>query len=140
VHWWFMWTMWLCELMIMCIDETWWIIWIWWLGELYELVIGELYDLVALLDDDYFGDSDEVWIICIWISDFLLWWWFPCLYFWNDELYLLSWLDKSSCDLYDICELDELYENCEMCALCKISKIACINMFSKWWTFVDNVD
>jgi len=29
-------------------------------GELYELMIGELCYLVILLDDDYFGDSDEV--------------------------------------------------------------------------------
>jgi len=124
----------------MCIDETWLIVWILWLDELYELVIGILYYLVTLLDDDYFGDSDEVWIICIWISYFLLWWWFPCMYFWNDELYLLSWLYKISCDLCDKCELDELYAKGEMCALCKISKIACTIMFFKWWAFVDDVD
>jgi len=30
-----------------------------------------------------------------------IWWWLSCLYFWNDESYLLSWLGKNLCDLYD---------------------------------------
>jgi len=43
------------------IDETWWIKCAWWFGELYELVIGELCRLVILIDDEYFGDINEVW-------------------------------------------------------------------------------
>jgi len=71
----------LCELGDLC---NWWNIWTcvemctWCLLFLVMLV-----HLVILFDDDYFGDSNDVWIICIWIGDFL--WWFPCLYFWNDE-------------------------------------------------------
>jgi len=37
----------------MWIGETRWIMWTWWFGELYEFVIGELYHLVNLFDDDY---------------------------------------------------------------------------------------
>ena len=53
------------------------------------------------------------------------------IYFLNDDLYLLSWLGKSLCDLYDWCELDEQYAICEICVLCKMIKVACMIILSK---------
>ena len=53
---------WLCDRwnMRICVEMcTWWC--------LFFLVI--LVHLVILIDDGYFGDSNEVWIICMWFSD-----------------------------------------------------------------------
>jgi len=56
-----------------------------WLCEL----CGDVYMMVFVI----LGDT------CI-LGEFI-WWRLPCLYFWNEESYLLSWLGKSLCDLYN---------------------------------------
>ena len=127
---------WICDLMNMCIGE------IWWFSELYEncdLIYYDTWWFMWLVNNvNLFGDVYMMMFVifgdaCT-LGEFT-WWWFPCLYFWNDELYLLSWLDKSLCGLYDWCELDELYVSCEICTLCKMSGVACMIILSKWWSW-----
>jgi len=35
------------------------------------VILVILVHLMILIDNDYFGVSNEVWIICIWFGDFL---------------------------------------------------------------------
>ena len=52
--------MWLVNYLIICGDVYMMMFVIWWF----------LVHLVIWFDDSYFGDSNEVWIICIWFGDF----------------------------------------------------------------------
>jgi len=120
----------------LCDDVIWWIMWLyvemctWWCLSFGDCLYTWWFDLMMVI---WWWKWSVKHIFLVWW--FLWWWWFPCLYFWNDELYSLSWLGKSLYDLYDWCELDELYALCEVCALCKMSEVACMIILSKWWSW-----
>jgi len=59
--------------------------------------------LASLFDDNYFGNCIKVRIAYIYDLVIPLIMMISFSTFWNDELYLLSWLGKSLCDLYDWC-------------------------------------
>jgi hypothetical protein len=81
-----MWHTRICDLVNMCIGEIQWMLW--WC-ELCE----DVYMMMFVIVDDACTLGEFIWR------------WLPCLYFWNDESYLLSWLGRSLYDLYDWCEL-----------------------------------
>jgi len=85
-----------CVIFDYILGEPWWFMCIDELSELCTcwclLFLVILVHLVNLIDDVYFGENNEVWFIWMWFDDLFGDNNFPCLYFWNDELYLLSWL------------------------------------------------
>jgi len=101
---WWMW--WLCELVYTWIGGFCRWLWIIELGSNCMSYLLVRIHLANLFDDNYFGNRNEVRIIYIYIyiwlgdsfdndnSSSMLW---------NDELYLLSRLGKSLCDLHDWC-------------------------------------
>jgi len=102
---------------------TWWTLvtymhwWTWWNVYLISLFFVILVQLVILINDAYFGENNEVWIICMWFNDLL-----------SDNDFLAYTFKMMNC----ICWVDYAKWGIQWLIFVLVEVV-------KWWAYVDDL-